>query len=144
MGKLIDLTGQRFGFWQVLSKADKNKSGQTQWLCQCDCGTQKNITTNSLRTYNSTSCGCNHNPDLVNAQFGDLKVIKLDEDKTKDKKRRYWTCQCTCQKSVSITTYELRKNYKCLHNSYQKEVSPRKLFEHKSMDIVLNIPLRKI
>ena len=57
MGKLIDLTGKRFGRWIVLEKTD-NKSGKVAWLCKCDCGTKKKIIGNSLKRGDSKSCGC--------------------------------------------------------------------------------------
>lgn len=104
MGKLIDLTGQRFGFWKVLNKKEKNKSGQTQWLCECDCGTQKTVTSNSLRTGNSTSCGCNHAPNLENKKFGKLTVIRADHSKNK----RQWICKCECGNLFITNTYKLR------------------------------------
>jgi hypothetical protein len=108
MGKFIDLRECRFGFWFVLDKAEKSKSNKTQWLCECDCGTQKVVTSNSLRTCNSTSCGCNHAPNLVDKEFGELKVLRLDESKVKG--RRYWICKCSCENEVSISTYHLRNN----------------------------------
>jgi hypothetical protein len=108
MGKAIDLTGQRFGFWMVLQRAEKNKSGQTQWLCQCECGKQKTVSTNSLRTGNSTSCGCNHAPDLSGQQFNKLKVVRVDKDRKTD--RKHWLCECECGKQISVNTYKLRNN----------------------------------
>ncbi len=108
MGKLIDLKGQNFGFWIVLESAGKNKTGQTIWLCQCDCGNKKTVTTNSLRTGNSTSCGCNNTPNLTNKKFGELLVLHQDE--TKDKGRRYWLCQCSCGKILSANTNQLRND----------------------------------
>ena len=42
MPKALDLTGQRFGKLVALSKAP-SRSGKTYWLCQCDCGNQKEI-----------------------------------------------------------------------------------------------------
>lgn len=108
MGNLIDIAGKRFGFWIVLESAEKNNKNQTQWLCECDCGTKKIITSNSLRTGNSTSCGCNHTPDLTNVRFGNLNVIKLDDSKPKG--RRFWLCKCDCNNLISITTNKLRSN----------------------------------
>lgn len=105
MGKFIDLKNQRFGFWVVLELAGKNKNGQTQWLCQCECGGKKIVTANSLRTGNSTSCGCNHTPDLTNEKFGQLTVEKLD---SKNNGRRYWICQCNCGQKITASTYQLR------------------------------------
>lgn len=108
MGKLINLKGQRFGFWVALEFAGKNKNGQTQWLCQCECQAQKLVTTNSLRTGNSTSCGCNYTPDLINNKFGKLLVLELDNSKSKG--RRFWKCQCECGAYISLSTYQLRTN----------------------------------
>lgn len=108
MGKLINLKNQRFGFWLALEPAEKNKKGQTQWLCQCECGTKKVVTTNSLRTGNSTSCGCNHSPDLSNTKFGKLEVLKQDNSKTKG--RRHWVCKCECGSLITVSTYKLRNN----------------------------------
>jgi hypothetical protein len=106
LGKQIDITGQRFGFWVATQIAEKGKNGQTKWLCVCECGTTKSISLNSLRTGNSTSCGCNHNPNLANERFGHLIVLELMEDIT-DVNRRYWKCQCDCGKTCSASTYQL-------------------------------------
>ena len=57
MPKALDLTGQRFGALVALSKADSRK-GKTYWLCQCDCGNQKEIQTGHLTSGVTTSCGC--------------------------------------------------------------------------------------
>jgi S-ribosylhomocysteine lyase LuxS involved in autoinducer biosynthesis len=65
MSKLIDLSGQRFGFWMATARGKNSNSGQTQWMCTCECGIQKLVTTNSLRSYNSTSCGCNQSHNLI-------------------------------------------------------------------------------
>ncbi len=54
-----DLTGQRFGKLVVLKRAEGSTSnGGTIWVCQCDCGTIKNIPGDSLRRGASMSCGC--------------------------------------------------------------------------------------
>lgn len=40
MGKFVDLTGQVFGEWTVLSYAGvKGKNGY--WLCRCSCGKEQ-------------------------------------------------------------------------------------------------------
>lgn len=106
MWKSIDIKNKRFGFWVAIDKVGKNKSGQTLWLCQCECGIQKNVTLNSLRTGNSTSCGCNKTPNLVGQVFGKLTVISLN--KTVGKTRRYWNCKCICGKTIVVCTYKLR------------------------------------
>lgn len=40
--------------------------------------------------------------DLTGQQFGRLKVIKIDEEKTQQKKQSYWICECECGNIKSI------------------------------------------
>ncbi len=56
-GIKLDLTGKRFGRWLVLSKV-LNKGGQSRWLCQCDCGTKRDLFGSYLSRGRSESCGC--------------------------------------------------------------------------------------
>lgn len=52
------LSGQRFGKLRVLSEYGRSKSGAVLWLCQCDCGKQKAILSQSLKIGCTKSCGC--------------------------------------------------------------------------------------
>lgn len=65
MSKLIDLTGQRFGRLTVIKKAN-SISGQTYWLCKCDCGNETTVISYCLRKGDTKSCGCLHN-ELINS-----------------------------------------------------------------------------
>jgi hypothetical protein len=56
MGKLIDLTGMRFGKWTVISRAEPGKYGATRWNCLCDCGNIRTVVGTSLRIGDSTQC----------------------------------------------------------------------------------------
>ena len=38
MGKIIDLTGQKFNKLTVIEKTDERKNRQVVWKCRCDCG----------------------------------------------------------------------------------------------------------
>ena len=58
MGNVIDLTGKQFGRWAVLECVGRNKSGGAVWLCQCECGTMRDVDGRSLRDGVSKSCGC--------------------------------------------------------------------------------------
>lgn len=58
MSKTIDLMGKRFGAWVVVGFGGRNDVGQTTWTCQCDCGAEKKVISQSLRMGLSTSCGC--------------------------------------------------------------------------------------
>ena len=48
MGIFIDLTGQRFNRWTVVSFAGLRK-GVAYWRCICDCGNTSEILSNNLR-----------------------------------------------------------------------------------------------
>lgn len=56
--KFVDLTGRRFGKLIVICQSNRNSRGFIQWLCSCDCGSQKNLITASLKSGNTQSCGC--------------------------------------------------------------------------------------
>ena len=54
-----DLTGQRFGRWTVIERAQNHKR-QSAYLCKCDCGTKRVVLAKSLKKRMSISCGCYH------------------------------------------------------------------------------------
>lgn len=57
MPKKIDLTGVRFGRLTVIRK-DNYTNWHTYWVCQCDCGNQVSVSSQSLRKGATRSCGC--------------------------------------------------------------------------------------
>lgn len=57
MPPLIDLSGNRFGCWNVVRRAE-NAGTATRWLCRCDCGTQSLVRAAHLTNGASTNCGC--------------------------------------------------------------------------------------
>jgi len=59
MGKIIDLTGQRFGRLEVIERHPGGGHKQhVMWRCICDCGKQTTVNGYSLRSGATTSCGC--------------------------------------------------------------------------------------
>jgi hypothetical protein len=79
----MDLTGQRFGRLTVVLFAGKDKYGHTEWLCRCDCGTEKIIMSTHLRTGKIKSCGC-----LKSEQASDRLII---HDLTNTRLYTIWT-----------------------------------------------------
>ena len=57
MGKIIDLTGQKFGRLTVKYKAGKDSRGESIWHCVCECGNTKEVMGNMLKQGNTSSCG---------------------------------------------------------------------------------------
>lgn len=55
---LVDLTGQRFGEWEVLAR-DTNDGGIARWRCRCSCGNERVVRGTDLRNGSSQRCrGC--------------------------------------------------------------------------------------
>ena len=65
--------------------------------------------------------------DLSGQTFDRLKVICLDEEKTKEKKKTYWKCECECGNTTSTRTDWLTskraKSCGCLRSEIIKEHS---------------------
>ena len=83
MGKLIDLTGKRFGSLVVISYDHKGESGESYWLCKCDCGSVTVKGGHSLRRGHTTTCGeksHNRNEYLVD---GDIAYCVLTNSASK-------------------------------------------------------------
>lgn len=113
MGTFIDLTGQRFGRWTVIEISNCHKS-RLHWLCRCDCGTSRFISSSNLRCGTSKSCGCSRYNGRVKQlnesikpgmKFGLLTTIE-PLPKTPYKHRR-WQCRCECGEIKAINIYDL-------------------------------------
>jgi hypothetical protein len=53
-----DLTGRRFGILVAVKVNGKTKSGNSKWLCQCDCGKKTVVVGSKLKIGHTKSCGC--------------------------------------------------------------------------------------
>lgn len=59
MSAFIDLSGQRFGKWTVVTRdLARCRWGQSLWKCTCDCGNTRSVVAYSLRHGRSVNCGC--------------------------------------------------------------------------------------
>lgn len=57
--KQIDLAGKKFGRLTALKVSDRPKSGTPYyWHCVCECGSEVEVVSQSLRRGSTTSCGC--------------------------------------------------------------------------------------
>lgn len=127
-GKAEDLTGQKFGYLTVIRRATESewprKSGRhARWLCKCDCGTLKFVSSNKLKDGSTISCGCkkrtaerqNHYipnqfyyEDLTGQKFGRLTVLHLEEQKGKN---YIWLCKCDCGNLTKVSSSNLRSGH---------------------------------
>lgn len=56
-----DMTGQRFGRWTVLGMTTKTSTDghrRTACVCRCECGKERVVYAQSLRSGQSRGCGC--------------------------------------------------------------------------------------
>ena len=112
MGKIIDLTGQKFGKLTVLEKTKERRNRQVVWRCSCECGKETLVVGSSLRSGHTKSCGCGNYDsknfqDLTNQIFGKLIVI---EQSGKDNYRHIlWKCKCECGNIRIALGTELRQ-----------------------------------
>ena len=60
MGAFIDLTGAQYDRLHVLGPAP-DIGERKAFLCECICGNKLAVTSNSLRTEKTRSCGCLNN-----------------------------------------------------------------------------------
>jgi hypothetical protein len=72
MGKLIDLTGQKFNHLEVLRKDDSRHENCACWVCKCDvCGCEVSMKANALKSLRYQTCGCGHPMNDVQGQSRD-------------------------------------------------------------------------
>lgn len=112
MGKIIDLTGRRFGRLVVIERTNEKAGRNYKWLCLCDCGTYKTIRGSGLTHGEALSCGCLHGDvmratntiDIVGMRFERLLVVgkQIINNKTT------WICQCDCGNTIYSTTGRLK------------------------------------
>lgn len=55
--KLIDLAGSKIGRLAVIEVVPSRGRG-ARWLCRCNCGNEKTVSSTELRFGNTRSCGC--------------------------------------------------------------------------------------
>ena len=122
MSKVIDMTGQKYGKPYIIERAENDKHGKAQWLCQCDCGSEPKIINGSaIRKGLVVSCGCNkkeklnqynlnHTIDETGKVYGYLTVVdrNFDKDKIKDG-RAMWNCKCKCGNNCVVAGKLLRE-----------------------------------
>ena len=57
-GRIINLTGQRFGRLVVMKRTSNTPGESSAWECKCDCGSMTIVRRCSLIPGNTKSCGC--------------------------------------------------------------------------------------
>ena len=96
----VDMTGKQFGKWTVLRESEQRNG---YWVCQCECGTIREVSGEGLRVGKSASCGCSvRADDLTGQRFGKLTVQEFAG-------YGFWNCKCDCGNIKKIKGDTLRK-----------------------------------
>ena len=142
--KVKDLTGMRFGRLTVIKFAGINKTGRADFLCRCDCGTEKVIASADLthKGHPVRSCGCLRQETKIKPgdRFERLTVIERSQPKVSPSGQVHvrWLCLCDCGNKVTVAGNDLASGYTkscgCLHREKVKELytdgtAPCKLHE---------------
>ena len=88
MARRIDLTGQRFGRLTVIGRSEEKRS---YWNCRCDCGNEKDVRSDNLKSGYISSCGCynrekasNIMRDMVKEKWKDEEFRQMHSDMLKE------------------------------------------------------------
>lgn len=122
MPKLIDLTGQTFGYLTVIERAENSLSGKVRWRCKCKCGKEAIVNGSNLRNGNTKSCGCyqkervseSNTENLIGQTFGHLTVVARDYINKNSKCQSVrWLCQCDCGNPnlKSVAAFNLKNGH---------------------------------
>lgn len=106
--KCKDQTGNVYGKWTVLRKAEeKNSYGDVCWICRCECGNEKAVSGKILRKGKSKSCGqCTRHIIKPGERFG--KLITIEETgKTDTSRHKFWRCKCDCGNETIVPSRSL-------------------------------------
>lgn len=132
MGRLNDLTGQRFGHWTVKCRAGKDKNNHALWLCDCDCGNEGVVLGTNLIRGLSTSCGCEKKKKfddeiqkLIGCKFNKLTVIERAQNyiSPKGKPRTMLKCECECGNVIVVEKYHVTSGITQSCGCLQKETA---------------------
>jgi hypothetical protein len=129
-GRILDLTGQRFGRLIALEPTEERSDSSVKWLCQCDCGNTTLVSSSSLRQGHTQSCGCYGKEmrekasahDLTNQRFGRLIALyPIAANEEEGIKYRKWHCKCDCGNETDVMTQALLKGMTTSCGCYAKE-----------------------
>jgi len=86
--KKIDLSKKIVGQWKVLYQ-DKNIKQKTNWICVCECGTKKSISSSCLRNGKTNKCRiCSNRISATKHSYSCKKNIKPEYNSWSQMKQR--------------------------------------------------------
>ena len=117
--RTIDLTGREFGKLVAIENTQiQNRQGNWIWKCKCSCGNYCEVTSGSLVSGNTKSCGClvketlnARTEDFTGRKIGEYTVTTRAWKKEHSNSGPIWKCECSCGNTeVYKTPYELKND----------------------------------
>ena len=104
---------KEYNEWTVLEYS-QHKNGRPYYMCQCSCGTVKEVEKYNLIYGKSKNCGCVRKQklserllrDLTGQKFGRLTAIERVSGNSSNNKVR-WKCKCDCGNEVIVLSNSL-------------------------------------
>jgi hypothetical protein len=133
--KIIDLTGKRFGRLVVLAlHPERSRFGRTRWVCRCDCGSERIVLGNSLRSGRTSGRHCSRFIDLTGKRFGRWRVIALLPERQRNTRERQrhtcWLCRCDCGGESIVRADKLIKGLSKSCGCISKEMFVKRNTKH--------------
>lgn len=139
--KALELEGQKFGKLTVLKRVENNRYNHACWLCQCDCGSTRIVSSQNLSHGSIRACEKCATLDssmerskrmfvnLKGRKFGKLTVLEyVGQNKFG---QNLWLCKCDCgnEKVTSATMLLLGRTRSCgcLRNETAKKQAKKQV-----------------
>lgn len=145
----IKMIGDRYGKLVVKKEIEKI-SKERRFLCKCDCGNYTKVVMVSLRTGNTTSCGCyrdrraseTQRTDHTGKRYGKLVALKRVGRTEKRGKTTtpLWLCKCDCGNETVVMSNNLLSGHtkSCGCGSKNKPVDVTRQDIIKRINIIHN------
>lgn len=144
--KVINEIGNIYTYLTVLERAENDKQGRAQWLCQCKCGNTTIVSGVELRQGHVKSCGCYQKDkmtetflkDITGQTIGNFTVLRIAREKS-DNRTIKWKCRCNLcgNEEVYASASNLKKQQSCgcLHES-KGSVKIKELLQINNIDFI--------
>lgn len=118
MGKIIDLTGKKFGKLLVLGTSEERIRNVLSWGCVCDCGNTKTVAGPDLRMGDVQSCGCMRwqgtKKDVTGQKRGWLTALSSTGEKCSNGDYKWnFMCDCGNTRVMSLGAFGSKESLSC-------------------------------
>ena len=145
------LIGAEINGWTILNIVPPDENHHNTFaLCQCECGTIKEVRISYIISGRSKNCGCGRKKtmseknmkNLVGQRFGKLVVLEMLEERNKHG-RIVYRCRCDCGNIIDVLGNSLALGHTsscgCLvsyWNMFIQQLLEKNKIEHKDEHIV--------